>query len=180
MAAAATPTTTYCNRTDIENRLSAYGVVGALDDDASGAEDTGGGASTPWINQALYHGTNRVNMFLQARYDVDELALSPIACEFAIVHACKWLCARRGNPVPSSLLADCQEADEMMREIKNGSAILPDAAARSSSMPSHLNVIIDRNFRLGKVRVVRPRSDPTPTDHAQLIDYQAEYMTPFR
>lgn len=176
MAAAARPATTYCNRADLEDRHSDYGLDGIFDDDADGTDDTSGSAVETRVVQGCAAGTNRVNFFLLARYDIAELALSPIACQFAVVHALKWLCARRGNPVPSSLLADCQEADEMMKMIQAGTAILPDAASRSSSMPSHMNVTIDRNYRIGKTRVVRQRSDPTNPTYPQNADYQAEYV----
>lgn len=177
--AAALPAVVYPARTDMEYKLSSYGVVGALDDNADGDEDITNGASTPWIAQALNHGTNRVNMFLMSKYTAAELALSPIACEWAVIHACKWLLGRRGNPIPAGLASECTEADAMMKEIQQGKAILPDAAPISSTKPSHLNVRIDRNFRYAKQRIIRPESDQSSTDHPQQFDYGAE-VVPYR
>lgn len=170
MAAAAVPTTTYCNRADLESKLSAYGVQGMLDDDADGQEDTDSEAGQ---NQAIYHGANRVNFYLLGKYAASELALSPIACEFAILLSCCWLCKRRGNPCP--MQAECDHAEALMKEIRDGEALLPDAAPRATGLPSHLNTRIDRNYPLGKTRVIRPESDQTPPDHAQRVDYPAEF-----
>ncbi|MBL8824906.1 MAG: hypothetical protein JNJ77_20130 [Planctomycetia bacterium] len=170
--AAAVPTILYCARSDMEAKLSAYSVQGALDENADGIEDTN---SAPRINQARYHGTNRVNLYLLSKYTAEELALSPIACEWAVVKACCWLMGRRGNPVPAGLAAECAEAEALMKEIRDGEAELPDAAPRVSSLPSHTNIRIDRNYRYGKQRVIRPESDDTTPDHPQRIDRGAEF-----
>lgn len=174
--AAAVPTTLYCARSDLELKLSAYGVEGALDDQADGNED---GDGSSMVLQAIRHGTNRVNLFLLGKYSATELALSPIACEWAVIKACCWLVTRRGNPCPASLAQECLDVEALMKEIRDGEALLPDAAPRVTGLPSHTNIRIDRNYRYGKQRVIRPESDQTPADHPQRVDRGAEYY-PYR
>ncbi len=178
--AAAVPTTLLFDRDDMEDKLSEYGIVGALDDNADGIEDTqsdgaGNETSLRWVNKARYSGTNKVFSYLLPKYSAAELALSPIACEWGTLFGCRYLMVRRGNPCPATLQADCDAAEAQMKEIMKGEAILPDAAPLATGLPSHANVRIDRNFPLGKVRVIRPESDETPADHAQRVDYPAEY-----
>jgi hypothetical protein len=177
--AAAVPTTLLFDRSDMAYKLSEYGLEAALDDNADGAEDTqtvsGSPASTPWVNRARYSGTNKVFSYLLPKYSAAELALSPIACEWGILFGCRYLLTRRGNPCPASLQADCDAAEAQMKEIAKGEAILPDAAPLATGLPSHANVRIDRNYPLGKVRVIRPESDETPADHAQRVDWPAEF-----
>lgn len=177
MAAAAVPTITLCNRTDMESKLSQYGVVGALDDNNDGSEDTP--TSTDWVTQACQQGTNKVFRYLLAKYDQSELALSPIACGYAILFSCRWLLGRRGNPVPAELAEEIAEALLELKEIQKGEAILPDAAPRNNGLPSYMNYDVNRNFPFGKVRVIRPESDNSPADFAVRPDYAADYY-PYR
>lgn len=162
------PAILYTDRDSINDVLSENGVNLRLDDNANGVVDTG---EAPRADEASAVGTGTVNRFCQMRYSPAQLANSWSVWDWATLIAAVWLCRRRGNPVPKSLLQARDEAIEEMREVQAGTITLEDIATRMSDAPAWSNSTLDPRYRTQQIRVQRRRSERTPRDVPVSPDY---------
>jgi phage gp36-like protein len=166
---------TYTTEEDIEAILGVRGKQAALDDDATGYAS----ADAPyWLNKAIQWASQRVNFYLNGRYEASRLAASWIVNDWATVLACYYLRSRRGNPVPSSLQDLYKATIDDLKQVQSGKVTLPDVATRAGAWPAWSNVRVDHSYPLRKVRVERGTSESRGgrPDYPQDIDLAAEYI----
>lgn len=152
-----TPSYVYASQEDVEDILSAEGVIARGDDDASGSLNSD---ETALVARFLRRATHLVNGFLLGLHEASELAQSGIVNHWTAVVAAKRFAGRRGLPVPTSLKEEYEEAMQLLAEVRDGKWPLGDAAARSSRFPAYSNVRVDvLGHPLRKLRVERGTSD---------------------
>lgn len=166
--------TLYCDQDDIEALLSDEGVVGRLDDDMSGTNSAAEIAIL--TTYARNYATTRVNFYCQPKYDTDDLGTSWLVNDWATVIASRWLCLRRGNPVPKQIEQLFKETIDDMKRVKTGEHEIPEIAARVANSPFWSNIHVSVIHRLRKIRVERPISERTPTDYLQQRDHAADII----
>ena len=145
-------TQTYCTASDVKDVISDVGYDLTVDDNENGliatAEDT-------YATNAIERAAANMNAYLGQRYVLSELASSDW---------CKWVNAdwaamllfeRRNNPA-GALEAKVAGHREMLEQIRDGHARVPDVVSSLAKRPSVSNFGVDRS-----------RCDtPTPVDVA--------------
>lgn len=154
----------------INGFLSERGRELRLDDDQSGALSA---TETGYVNTAVGVGTGFVADKLAALYSVDDLATSWTAWHWATVAAVRWLFARRGNPIPTSLQMLYEEARQDILNIVAGKTAL-DLPLRDAMVPGLTNVRMDGRYYHQRLRVQRTISDRVPAKHKQNRDVGSE------
>ena len=150
----------YTSVAEIEDRLSAEGVLLRLDDDRNGS------ASTPESDRGTYAvniATARVNMYLSQRYAPADLAASWVVHDWATIIAARWICKRRANPVPESIEDDYLAAIEEMTAIRERVMALGGVTERQSDQPTLSNMTLDNRYRVRQLRRQSPLSTREPT-----------------
>lgn len=143
---------------------------------ASGAQarDSGINAATGIrMARATQHGTSKVKLYCNTRYDDSQLVLSGTVNDWATVGACKWLCARRAQPIPKSIREEYDEAIEEMRMVQCGQLSIDDIGTRGSDWPTVSNVIVNPAYDGMRARVQPAISEGTPTNYSQYIDWNS-------
>jgi len=167
----------YCTKDDVEALLSAIGVDQALDDNNRG---TLAGEWEEFMNKGLQWSSARVDFYLNGQYQRRYLADSWLVNDWATTLCACWLRARRGNPVPGSLLDMCKGVIEDLKLVQSGQVVLSDVPLRAAAWPAWSNVRVDHTYELRKVRVERWISErvsgesPYPRD----VDYTSEWIYP--
>lgn len=165
--------TLFCSEEDLRYVLSEVGVDLRVIDNAG--FEAASAVEAGYITRALTQGTTKVKRYCN-QYDPADLATTWSVNEWASIIAARWLCSRRGNPVPSSLEKMYDETMEELELVKGGTLLIEDIGYRSPAWPTLTNVRVDQRYRLRKVRVESPLSDPTPAQHPQNVDHQAEFI----
>ncbi|MCI0333551.1 MAG: DUF1320 domain-containing protein [Planctomycetes bacterium] len=148
---------TLCTETEMQRLFSVYGVTAHADHDADGVSDSG--VVDDCINQA----TEEIRFYLWKNYSDAALTTSTLVNRWATTLAVYFLCLRRGNPVPDSLLAEFQRIMELLA---SGQPI-PNLPLRGDLRPTMSNVEIDRRYYRNKIRVTRPNSTDAATTLTQ-------------
>lgn len=174
MSVPAALTYLYTSRSEIDDLLSEYGVDLRLDDNDSNSIDTT--ESARLTTNGLNIATAKCNLYLLERYDASDLYESWIVHHWATVIAARWLCKRRGNPVPESLDDEYDEVIEEMTAVKEGDMSLGDVAQRESDQPTFSNVTMVDHYALRKIRVQRPISEQSPSAIPQNRHYPSDYL----
>lgn len=141
--------TTYCTRQNIENLFSQRGV-----EDFSDHEETYDAVVTDCIDEA----SGTVELYLRGRYSEAGLTSSNLVTRWTTLLATVFLCERRGNPVPESLLREQERVLGLLEKIQLGSLALPGIAFGNDLRPAFSNVTIDRRYRRKQQRVVTETS----------------------
>lgn len=118
-------------------------------------------------------GTSKVKLYCNKRYDDSELATCGTVCDWATIYGAKWLCERRAQACPKSILKDWDEAKEEMQQVALGNMDLEDCGTRGTDWPSITNVIVNPAYDGMRVRVQRNISDGVPTAYGQFIDWNS-------
>ena len=87
----------YCTQLEVERYLSETAVDDFADHDGDGLDDVN--VVDDCINQA----TEEIDLYATQRYTQTQLATSTLINRWCVVMAARFLCQRRGNPVPASL-----------------------------------------------------------------------------
>lgn len=119
------------------------------------------------------YGTSQVKLYCCTRYDDSQLALAWSCNRWATTLAARWICRRRRQSSPKSIEADAAEALEELRAVHSGSLSIEDIGTRTAGWPYMSNLNTDVRYELGRVRVISPLSEGTPTTYAQLIDWSS-------
>lgn len=172
--------TLFATQADVEGLLSALGVQSRLDDDSSGAVEV---EESGYMQQCLEYATQRVKFYCSVHYATDKLATSWLVNDWATTIAAWWLSARRGNPVPDSLLALYQGDDGKsgvigdLIAVRKKLMIIPEIAFRHVDWPAWSNIRVDPRYRIRQIRVQRTMSEQTPPETPRRnVDLQSEYV----
>lgn len=140
----------------------------------STARDSGVNAATgARLVVAARKGTSKVKLYCNARYDDAQLALSGTVLDWATVAAVKFLCTRRAQGCPKSVLADYEEALEEMRLVQTGQLQIEDIGTRGADWPTVTNFIVNPGYDGMRSRVMPYISEQTPTAFGQFIDWNS-------
>lgn len=163
----------YTDENSVVGLLSQFGLDSRVSDDPSVIGST---SSSNYVQWAINWGTARVNTFASSRYDTSLLGTSWTVWQWATVLACYWLCNRRLNPVPDSLLALYEETMGELNMVKAGQLNIDDLPMRSVMAPVWSAIRMDERYIVRKMRVVGPLSDSTPTRAPQNQDLLADIL----
>lgn len=167
------PTYVYTTREDVESLLSADGLAGRLDDDASGGVVS---SELAHLTQAIRWATARINMHLVS-YSFPELAQSWLVNWYATVIAAHMISCRRGNPAAGSLQDTYEGVMEDLARLKTGEFVLPDAALRDSAFPAWSSLSAPRlGARVQRLRVQTSLSSKRGNRSGQAIDLPAQII----
>ena len=142
------------------------------------ALDTGANvAAARRLVKACQYGTSQVKLYCCTRYDDSQLVLAWSCNRWATALGARWLCRRRRQTAPKGIEADCEDAIAEMMMVKSGALSIEDIGTRTSGWPYMSNVDVDVRYELGRVRVIPLLSEGTPTNYAQLVDWNSVYYT---
>lgn len=138
------------------------------------ARDSGVNAATgARLAVSTRKGTSEVKLFCNKRYDDSQLALSGSVCDWATICAAKWICTRRAQGCPKSILYDYEEAVERMKMVNKGQLDIEDCGTRGSDWPVITNLIVNPAYNGMRARVQPNVSEQTPTAYGQFIDWNS-------
>lgn len=172
MAPTAQLGTLYTSRGDIEAYLSVDGETLRLTDQGEVSPTTD--EVNYLVVQGINWATSRVNMYCEFRYDVADLAASWLVNDWATIMAIRFLCSRRGNPVPDAFQQLYKEAIDDLKSIRAGQFDIPDIGTRSPAHPAWSNQIVRQEYWQKKLRVETQISDKTPTSYPQNVDWATQ------
>ena len=172
MAPAAQLGTLYTTEGDVQAYLSVDGENLRLTDQGESSP------TTAELNYLLIQGinwaTSKINLYCEFRYDAVDLVQSWLVNDWATILAVRWLCSRRGNPVPASIKELYDEAIETLKEVRAGALAIPDIGTRSPSHPAWSNQVVRQEYWQKKLRVETAISDARPQSYPQAADWATE------
>lgn len=143
---------------------------------AATARDSGVNAATgARLLVGARKGTSKVKLFCNGRYDDSQLVLSGSVNDWATLYACKWLCERRAQGCPKSILRNWEEAYEELKMVQLGQLMIEDIGTRGTDWPSISNVIVNPAYNGMRARVIPNVSEATPTAYGQYIDWNSVF-----
>jgi hypothetical protein len=153
--------TPLCTITEIEAKLSQFGLESCLDDDKDGAADP------TLADSVIEKASADVGQFLLVRYAPAAIAASAWVKWVTATFAARDASRRRGNPCPESLLEECKDYLEQLKAIRDGlEPLIGDTGPvppRFNDLPTVSNLIVDGRFRRSKIRRVEATSTgPAP------------------
>lgn len=153
--------------------ISVTALASAINSGAQ-ARDSGVNASTGLrLVRATEHGTSKVKLYCNQRYDDSQLVLSGTVNDWATIGAAKWLCTRRAQGCPKSIKEEYEEAIEEMRMVQCGQLAIEDIGTRGVDWPTVTNVIVNPAYDGMRARVQPNISEGTPTAYSQFIDWNS-------
>lgn len=160
----------YCDQGDVERLMSTYGVMTMLDDDDSGAID---GSEDAAMADCLTEATETINYYCWERYTPAIMATSNWVNRAATKFAAYCLRQRRNNEVPEALLEAVEKLEDMLQQILEGKAKIPNLPMRfkKSVVWSNTRFVPEYSFRC--IRVIRSTSSKhSQTALPQSLDMQ--------
>lgn len=144
----------FCVRKDVENKLSAWGVLQASDDNADGAAD--GSIIAQCIEEAEMLILERIGHI----YDSAGLTGTTWAKHRGAFVAACCLMRRRAQALPDGLKAQWDELMSYLNKVSLGELLIPDAQkiVPSSGGPTISNFHMDDQHMVDKDRVIRRKS----------------------
>ena len=109
--------------------------------------------SSGTISQAVNVATAWVKRYVQGLYDVTDLANSWSVVTWATIKAAHWICARRSNPIPTSLNNLYLEAMDELAQVRAQQMQIEDIGYRNEMFPSWSNLRLDHRWTIKKMRV---------------------------
>ena len=152
--------TVYCTQADIDRLFSAAGRLAFSDHDEDDVSDPG------VVDDCIDQASQEIELYCFGRYDAAGLSSSTLVTRWCTVLAVHYLCERRGNPVPETVLI---ERDRLLGDggllfkIQAGRMQLPGVPLRTDLRPAWSNLKVDRRYPTSKVRVRRQNSSDVPT-----------------
>lgn len=159
-----TPDYLYCTREDIDDIMSVEAVDLHLDDNQDGtvSDPPTDPDESARATRACQYATARIDLYCRTHYEPECLAESYIVREWAAILAAAWIAVRRGNPGAESLMKLRKEVLDELKLVQAGTLQIGDIGASQSGLPFYDNVTKRESYRVRKLRVQRPISDPTP------------------
>jgi phage gp36-like protein len=160
-------TWTYCTAEDVENFFGATGVAAFASHDLRGSEAT--------VDDCIAQATDEINLYVLRRYDEAGVKTSRMLRQWCVVMATVYLCERRGNPVPESLVAEYQRIAEKLPLIMRDEMRIPGVPLKGLNVPMFSNMHIDRRYVRRQQRVAinstnMPKQRPQDSELTQ-FDY---------
>ncbi len=147
-------TWTYCTSDDIANFLSASGLEAFGGHDDRGAEENAG--------ECCEQATDEINLYVLHRYTPEAVRYHRMLIRWAVVMATAYLCERRGNPIPESIVAEYQRIQDKLEKIRDNKLRLEGVPQRVASFPAFGNLRIDQRYARAQIRVVQSTSTQLP------------------
>ena len=117
-----------------------------------------------------------MKLYCNGRYDDSQLVLSGTGCDWATRASAKFLCTRRAQGCPKSIMNDYEEMLEELRMVQNGQLSIEDIGTRGVDWPTVTNVIVNPGYDGMRARVQPNISEQTPTGYSQYIDWNSAVM----
>ncbi len=144
-----------CTLTDLQSRLSTIGVTLRVDDDPSS------------VGQILQRATNKVFYYTEPLYDhltiLQDANLAGWTNDRAVDIAAYYICTRRANPCPQSVVDEYKEALLALEDVRLDLSQIPNVYQRHRSSPTFSNVKVDTSYISARIRVERSISESSPT-----------------
>ena len=156
-------TTTYCDRSDIDDVLSEHAVDRMIDDDHDGVVEA---TELARVTTAIEKAAGRINATVQKRYTLSDLSGNDWLKFVNATLAALTLMRRRGNGVPPSLQEEADEYLEDLNDIKAGRQDIPEQNESFDFAPAVSNYRASRADGIAKVRVntqISTGDDPHPS-----------------
>ena len=168
------PSYTYCVEADVQALLSVDGEQMRLTD---AGEDYPTATEAAYLTtQGINWASSRINMYCLTRYDASQLATSYLVNEWATIFAARWLCSRRGNPVPKAIQDLYDEALEDLKQVRMGQLDIPDIGQRDPGYPAWSNMTVRPEYLYRKVRREQSISDTSPTTGRTVVDLPSQFL----
>lgn len=170
--------------TPVKVSLSAAAAAGATSisvtalatavNSAARARDSGVNAATgARLTVGCRKGTSKVKLYCNGRYDDSALVLAGTVCDWATLYGAKWLCERRAQACPKSILRNWEEALEELQMVQRGQLNIEDIGTRGVDWPSIVNVRVNPAYNGMQARVQPNISDSVPTNYGQFVDWNS-------
>lgn len=141
---------------------------------AAQARDSGVNAATgARLLVGCRKGTSKVKLYCNARYDDSQLVLAGSVCDWATIYGAKWLCERRAQACPKSILRNWEEALKELEMVHKGQLSIEDVGTRDVDWPSIVNVRVNPSYNGMQARVQPSISEQTPTHFGQYVDWNS-------
>lgn len=147
---------------DVEDILSVEGVSYRIDDNENGhiSDD-----DTLHITKAIDYADWKIKFYLKLKYLDTTLDSSAFITFCSAWLAAKWLCRRRGQSVPESVMEATDEIEEMLVDIKHGKAAIPEVTPDTNSA---ISSVIVGTVRMGYRN--KFRKDPRSSTQEDTFD----------
>jgi hypothetical protein len=144
------------------------------------AVDTGVNvAAARRLLKACQYAKTQIDDYCTTRYDESQLLinaqLNGSVGRWAVILAALWICRRRSQSVPKGLKADAEEALNNLKAVRVSQYNIAYIGTRTTGWPWISNLEVDQRYEVGKVRVIAPLSEGTPTNYGQLVDWSSIY-----
>jgi phage gp36-like protein len=150
----------YTTESLIVTRLGQLGVDLRLDDSADAESD---------LEQVIDDATWEVDYYLQDRYLQSDASANGWVQAHATAFAVLFLCQRRGNDPPESLVKECERRSKQLENVRKRQAHVPRLAqARRPAVVTGYSVDL-RRFN-NQVRVDRSKSTGVAKDYRRATD----------
>jgi hypothetical protein len=151
-----------CEKTDMQNVLSAFGVEAFSDHEETGADNDA------VIDFCRTQATGEMRGWIGQLYELTELSKSELVTAWVAVMSCYYLCMKRGNPIPDSLVDEYDRITNpqtgIIAQVQKEKFLIPDIRRKATNIPVFSNMTIDRRYRRETVRVTSANSSQlTPT-----------------
>ena len=167
----------YCTQQDMENILSAVGLLTVIDDLRNGALTAD---EQQMVTDAMTDATCTIDYYVGMKYAPAMLATSPFVDRCAAVMACYALRKHGGQPVPESLQEWALECEEKLKAVDQGK-VLPGVPLRRVLAPAWSFTRLDMRNQFRVIRVEIQNSSQKPaTSLPQNTDYQELYTPDLR
>lgn len=127
--------------------------------------------------KACQYGTTQVKLYCCSRYEDSDLQLNAgengSVNRWATALASRWMCSRRGQPPPKSIMAMAEEALDEMKQVRVGMLQIEDIGTRTAGWPFLSNISLDIGYDYRKMRIETPLSEGTPTQFPQAVDWNS-------
>lgn len=148
-------TQTYCTKADIEAIWPPADLLASVDDDASG---TLSATEEAYITRAIERAANQMNVRLEMRYRVADLAGNTWCRDANAAIAAFLLSTRQGAAAPAHLAEQYDAYLAALTGIAVGRQKVPEAGESFSALPSVSNFAMRLDERFRKAEVVEGTS----------------------
>lgn len=154
----------YTDLYNVQQLLSVEGLLYREDDDLDQLPEEINEVRV--IDWCIDHASRKVDFYLGQRYDPSGFAANEWVKHATTVLAACAVTLRRGNPIPESLKALCDEWTEMLKQVQDGFAIAPGLIPLNNHPILVSNMVCDLRFRDQPIRrsILRSTGDAPPSN----------------